>query len=729
MVATRASRARAGDAAPPARSPSPKTRKVRTKDAARVASPSRRATSPKPRKSRKESAPGSKSNTEAAPAAGADVAGWAKSTDELVRFLGTSVSKGLSPEEAARRLEQYGPNELQKDPPTPLWKLVLEQFEDLLVRLLLMAAVVSFALAYMDSADGEEGLRAYIEPLVILLILVLNAVVGVWQETNAEAALDALKEMQADRVRCTRGGKVLSDLDARELVPGDVVTLAAGDRVPADCRLVSMVTTIVRVDQAALTGESQPVNKEEALVLEEECDILSKENMLFSGTALVSGSCKVVVCSTGMGTEIGAVQAQIQTASEEDNDTPLKRKLDEFGTQLAKVISLICLLVWGMNYSKFLSWTPHATLAPLPDPASIRVDVAGCTYYFKIAVALAVAAIPEGLPAVITTCLALGTRSMAKKKAIVRRLPSVETLGCTTVICSDKTGTLTTNQMTCVRLVSLDDKGQVDSRTVSGQTYDPEDGAVEGLTARTLDAAHLGLATVGAVCNDAHIERDAQSGLVKAVGTPTEACLVTLAEKIGRLEGAGNAGAGPAPWAAAAAARAERIATLEFDRDRKSMSVLAAGEGVVAGVSDGGNTLLCKGAAECVLERCDRYLAPSGKPVPMSAGVRKTLAAEIEAMASQALRTLALAARAGSEMGPLGSYDGDHAHPGHKTMQDPKLYPEVESKMVFLGMVGIQVRRNRTVLLSFIFLLYFFYCLSFSPSGTDPRADSRTNDS
>ena len=223
-------------------------------------------------------------------------------------------------------------------------------------------------------------------------------------------------------------------------------------QVPADLRVARLKTATVRVEQASLTGESMAVTKAVDATCDPGAELQAQECMLFAGTTISNGQCVGIVNSIGMDTQIGKIQASITEAAGEEEDTPLKKKLDEFGDLLTQVITLICVLVWLTNYKAFVTWqTLDGNTSWIPDYRTVEFSLSKCTYYFKIAVALAVAAIPEGLPAVITTCLALGTRSMAKKNAIVRKLSSVETLGCTTVICSDKTGTLTTNQMSAVK--------------------------------------------------------------------------------------------------------------------------------------------------------------------------------------------------------------------------------------------------------------------------------------
>lgn len=325
--------------------------------------------------------------------------------------------------------------ELPEEESTPLWRLILDQFQDQLVLILLGAAFVSFVLALLE---GEYEFTAFVEPTVILLILIANATVGVLQESSAEKAIGALREYSPDEAKVVRNDGTLYKILTSSLVPGDIIYVAVGDKIPADARLIEVYSSAFRVDQALLTGESVSVNKYTEAIGDVGAVKQDQPNMLFSGTTCVLGKARAIVVATGSKTAIGHIHRSI--ISQIAEKTPLKRKLDDFGDVLAKVITVICILVWLVNIKHF------------NDP-SHKTWIQGAVYYFKIAVALAVAAIPEGLAAVITACLALGTKKMAKHGAIVRSLPSVETLGCTSVICSDKTGTLTTNQM-CVSRVS-----------------------------------------------------------------------------------------------------------------------------------------------------------------------------------------------------------------------------------------------------------------------------------
>ncbi|SCA48241.1 calcium-transporting ATPase, putative [Plasmodium ovale] len=356
--------------------------------------------------------------------------------EEVLRTLEVDAEKGLSKNELTKRRIKYGLNELEVEKKKGMVELIFNQFDDLLVKILLLAAFISFALTLLDMKNKQVEICDFIEPLVIVMILILNAAVGVWQECNAEKSLEALKQLQPTKAKVLRDGK-WEIIDSKFLTIGDIIELSVGNKTPADARIIKIYSTSIKVEQSMLTGESCSVDKysEKLDVSLKNCEIQLKRNILFSSTSIVAGRCLAVVIGIGMKTEIGNIQHAVIESTNEDTDTPLQIKIDLFGKQLSKIIFVICVTVWVINFKHF-SDPVHGSF------------LYGCLYYFKISVALAVAAIPEGLPAVITTCLALGTRRMVKKNAIVRKLQSVETLGCTTVICSDKTGTLTTNQMT-----------------------------------------------------------------------------------------------------------------------------------------------------------------------------------------------------------------------------------------------------------------------------------------
>ncbi|KAL4187992.1 hypothetical protein AMTRI_Chr09g21640 [Amborella trichopoda] len=615
---------------------------------------------------------------------------WSWSVEDCLEEYNVKLDKGLSYREAETRRKIYGWNELDKGSGKPLWRLVLEQFDDTLVKILLVAALISFFLAYFEGHESRESsLTAYIEPLVIVLILILNAIVGVWQESNAEKALDALKAMQCECAKVLRDGACVPDLPARELVPGDIVELRVGDKVPADMRVAALKTSTLRVEQSSLTGESMPVNKSTNPVFMDDCELQAKECMIFSGTTVVNGSCVCIVVSIGMKTEIGKIQAQIHEASLEETDTPLKKKLDEFGEKLTQVIGFVCLLVWVINYKYFLTWETVNGW-----PTNLSFSFQKCTYYFKIAVALAVAAIPEGLPAVITTCLALGTRKMAQKNAIVRKLPSVETLGCTTVICSDKTGTLTTNQMSATEFSTLGGKSTLPRVFhVEGTTYDPKDGGIVDWTYYNMDANLQALAEICSVCNDAGVSSDGK--IFRAVGLPTEAALKVLVEKMGVPDKRTRERMNNAQLAADHSSdkstvrlvccewwtrKSKRIATLEFDRVRKSMSVIVK-------EPTGKNRLLVKGAVESILERSSHVQLADGSVIIMDESCRQSIIMTLLNMSSKGLRCLGFAFK--EDLGEFSDYYSE-SHPAHQKLLDPLNYSLIESNLVFVGLVGLR---------------------------------------
>lgn len=557
---------------------------------------------------------------------------------------------------------------LPEQAPKSLFKLILAQFEDQLVLILLGSAVVSFILALFEDAEqpGGSWMTAFVEPLVILLILIANATVGVVQETNADKAIDALKEYSPDEAHVLRNGQLVR-LPASEIVPGDVVSVHVGDRIPADCRILSFSSSSFRVDQAMLTGESMSVPKTDKAVKDDAAVKQDQVNMLFAGTTVVNGAAHALVVLTGEKTALGSIHSSI-SSDEDDEKTPLKRKLDDFGDQLAKVISVICVLVWLVNIRHFGDAGHHGWLK-------------GAIYYLKIAVALAVAAIPEGLAAVITACLALGTKKMAKRGAIVRNLPSVETLGCTNVICSDKTGTLTTNQMSVARFLTVESESMCAEFNVNGTTYAPRGDVttVDGLHAERslLRTAPVDkLVEICALCNDAKVAYNVESDSYASVGEPTEAAMKVLVEKLGAEDEVFNktlTRLSPLERVMAVnnhyESRIDRLLTFEFTRDRKSMSVLTR--------KDGNVSLLVKGAPESVVDRCTKVLLPSGE-VALNDSLRNRLAEVQLEYGRRGLRTLALAY--------VNEYDGDVSHYKTDSADD---YVRFEQDMTFVGLVGM----------------------------------------
>uniref|UniRef100_A0A671T1W1 P-type Ca(2+) transporter n=1 Tax=Sinocyclocheilus anshuiensis TaxID=1608454 RepID=A0A671T1W1_9TELE len=549
-----------------------------------------------------------------------------------------------------------------------IWELVIEQFEDLLVRILLLAACISFVLAWFE--EGEETVTAFVEPFVILLILIANAVVGVWQERNAESAIEALKEYEPEMGKVYRADrKSVQMIKAREIVPGDIVEVSVGDKVPADIRITAIRSTTLRVDQSILTGESVSVIKHTESVPDPRAVNQDKKNMLFSGTNIAAGKAIGVVVATSVSTEIGKIRDQM--AATEQEKTPLQQKLDEFSEQLSKVISLICVAVWLINIGHF------------NDPVHGGSWIRGAVYYFKIAVALAVAAIPEGLPAVITTCLALGTRRMAKKNAIVRSLPSVETLGCTSVICSDKTGTLTTNQM-CVTKMFIIEKVDGDSVTldqydISGSKYTPE-GEVRGLPVKCGQYDGLvELATICALCNDSSLDYNESKGIYEKVGEATETALCCLVEKM-NVFSTDVRGLSKVERANTCCTVIKQLMkkefTLEFSRDRKSMSVYCSA--AKASKAPVGNKMFVKGAPEGVIDRC-AYVRVGTTRVPLTGPVKDKIMAVIKEWGTgrDTLRCLALA----TCDNPLRKEE--------MNLEDSTKFAEYETDLTFVGCVGM----------------------------------------
>ncbi|KAF2300451.1 hypothetical protein GH714_013467 [Hevea brasiliensis] len=535
---------------------------------------------------------------------------WSKDIKECEEHYQVNHEFGLSAAEVEKRRQKFGYNELEKHEGASIFKLILEQFNDTLVRILLAAAIISFVLAWYDGEEGGEmEITAFVEPLVIFLILIVNAIVGIWQESNAEKALEALKEIQSEHATVIRDGKKISNLPAKELVPGDIVELRVGDKVPADMRVLSLISSTVRVEQGSLTGESEAVSKT---------------------VKAVAGDTDI----QGMNTEIGKVHSQIHEASQNEEDTPLKKKLNEFGELLTLIIGVICALVWLINVKYFLTWEYVDGW-----PKNFKFSFEKCTYYFEIAVALAVAAIPEGLPAVITTCLALGTRKMAQKNALVRKLPSVETLGCTTVICSDKTGTLTTNQMAASKLVAMGSRIGVER---SGHHY-------------------------------------------IASGMPTEAALKVLVEKMGFTGGLNESSSVMGMFYVCCCQlwnkMDQRIATLEFDRYRKSM-------GVIVKSSTGKKSLLVKGAVENVLERSSYVQLLDGSVVELDQYSRELILQSLHDMSTNALRCLGFAYKGYLPM--FETYNGDEDHQAHELLLNPSNYSSIESELIFVGLVGLR---------------------------------------
>ncbi|KAL8999282.1 MAG: hypothetical protein Q9169_001827 [Polycauliona sp. 2 TL-2023] len=592
-------------------------------------------------------------------------AAYLASTKEALDYFLVTEDGGLTSAQVQTSTERYGLNSLPEDPPTPLWKLILEQFKDQLVIILLGSAAISFVLALFEESDDWTP---FVDPIVILTILILNAVVGVSQESSAEKAIAALQEYSANEAKVVRNG-LLHPIKAEKLVPGDVVSITVGDRIPADCRVLSIQSNSFRVDQAILTGESESVGKHTEAVKDDRAVKQDQKNMLFSGTTVVTGHANALVVLTGGSTAIGDIHESI--TSQISEPTPLKEKLNDFGDMLAKVITVICVLVWLINIQHF-SDPSHGSWAK------------GAIYYLKIAVSLGVAAIPEGLAVVITTCLALGTQKMAARNAVVRSLPSVETLGSCSVICSDKTGTLTTNQMSVNKVAYLNQSGSaLEEIDVEGTTFAPEGGLSSAGAkiehpAASSETMHR-LTEVAALCNESRLAFDSKNGTFSNVGEPTEGALRVLVEKIGTPEVALNKDNRTRP-ACEKLHRASQyyedlsphVATYEFSRDRKSMSVLVGPENR--------QRLLVKGAPETIIERCKHILVgPKGKKIPLEGEHAQLLSQEVKEYGNRGLRVIALAS-------------ADNLQSIQSRLSSAKTteeYLQIEQNLTFIGLVGM----------------------------------------
>ncbi len=492
------------------------------------------------------------------------------SRHDAAEALKVDPAVGLSSAAAAARLARHGENRLAETPPRPVWLKFLDQFRSYLVIVLVFAAVLAGAIGDLKDA------------VVILVVVVLNAALGFYQEHRAERTLAALKGMLAPRARVRRDGHV-KELDAAELVPGDLVLLEAGDRVPADGRLVAAHS--LEVEEAALTGESHAVGKWTDTLEQADLPLGDRLNMLFMNTVVTRGRAELLVTATGMHTEMGRLAGMI--AATPESQTPLQRQLDALGKRLAAIAGVVVLLIFALSLIRD---------APLVDAA-------------MTAVALAVAAIPEGLPAVVTVTLAIGMWRMARNQAILKRLAAVETLGSTTVICSDKTGTLTLNQMTARA-------GWYAGRAfqVTGQGYEPEGRIEREAKGPELRPYLLPMA----LCTESRV-RDGE-----LIGDPTEGALYVLAQK---------GGVDPLQ----AQAHQPRIAEIPFDSAHKFMATFhPAGDRVA---------MYVKGAPDVLLERSSRWLGADGEGAPLEDPVRAAVAETNQSFADQALRVLAVAWR------------------------------------------------------------------------------------
>jgi P-type Ca2+ transporter type 2C len=547
----------------------------------------------------------------------------------LGAVLDTDPERGLTAAEARRRLEAVGSNAIDEPRAEPWWRAFLRQFHALVVWILLAAAAI--ALAMGDWADAAA----------IAAIVVVNAVIGFLQEDRAERALAALGRMAVPRARVTRDGHA-QVVSARDVVPGDRIELEAGVHVPADARLVAAHG--LAVQEAALTGESQPVEKEPVAGLPADTPLADRRSLVHAGTVVAAGRGSAIVVATGMATELGRIAGLLERSVTQP--TPLQRRLAALGRVLVAIclaaVALVLVLEVWRGGGPVRLWREGGLAGAL-----------------MRAVSLAVAAVPEGLPAVVTLVLALGLQRMAARNALVRRLPSVETLGSVTVICSDKTGTLTRNEMTVREIVTATGR-----RHVTGSGYDPEGDIVAPDPAAleppataghapALDVDVARLLWIGSRCTNAQLRPTRGGAAWQVVGDPTEGALLVAAAK---------AGLPPAD-------AAERVVfELPFDADRRRMSVVVRD-------ADGAWTMATKGAAEAVLDRCTAEQR-AGRIVPLTPERRREILADAAALAAAAMRVLACGFRPVSHDEPLlhddpGRLERDLVHVGLVGMIDP----------------------------------------------------------
>ncbi|AFM23789.1 cation-translocating P-type ATPase [Desulfomonile tiedjei] len=553
---------------------------------------------------------------------------WHSQTaEDCAKVLSVHLQQGLSRKVVAKRLKEIGPNELKEMPRPPFWRLVLEQFQNFVVMMLVVASIISACL-------GD-----YVEAAAIMAIVLLNAIIGVVQESKAEEALAALKKMTAPNALVIRGG-TRETVASRDLVPGDIVVLEAGNYVPADLRLIQAIN--LQIDEAALTGESVPVEKDAQVCLEPDIPLGDRHNTAFMGTLITYGRGLGIVIATGMHTQMGLIATMLQTLEAEP--TPLQQRLDQLGKQLGYA----CLAICGLVFVVAVFNQTKLSMIFAPDGGFLqylRTFSTVLTETFMVAVSLAIAAVPEGLPAVVTVTLALGMREMIKRHALIRRLAAVETLGSASVICSDKTGTLTQNQMTTVRL-------WVDEHAfaITGKGYEPRgDFSLNGETVDLKEyPAALTALWSSVLASDAYIEPSGssdESETYRIIGDPTEGALVVAAAKVGAVK-------------TELEICYPRVCEVPFDSERKCMSTVmsmsnpsplgALGANVFqVAPGENGNLYVtaCKGAPDVIMQLCTHYLRIDNQPAPLTDKMRQRMFEANESMAREALRVLAVAYR------------------------------------------------------------------------------------
>lgn len=547
--------------------------------------------------------------------------------DKTLQVLESDRNAGLSSTEVQQRLTRYGPNELQETAGRSPLAILVDQFKNIMLLMLIAVAVVSAILDIRANNFPKDA-------IAISLIVILNGILGYLQESRAEKALAALKRLSSPLVRVLRDGK-LSEVAAKELVPGDVMLLEAGVQLAADGRLIEESNLQVR--ESALTGEAQAVEKQAELHLPEDTSLGDRLNLVFQGTEIVQGRAKAIVTGTGMHTELGRIATLLQSV--ESEPTPLQKRMEQLGNVLVSGSLALVALVVGIGVLR-AGWDAFEQL-------------------LEVSLSMAVAVVPEGLPAVITVTLALGTQRMVKRKALIRKLPAVETLGSVTTICSDKTGTLTQNKMVVQNAVA-----NHHSFKVTGEGYEPTgEFQIEGTKANSQEYPELqALLVACALCNDSSLQQDQGQWVI--IGDPTEGALLSLA---------GKAGVEKDQWLA----RLPRVAEFPFSSERKRMSVIctvqpevksqALQNGLIEAQS---YVMFTKGSPELTLERCDRIHVGS-RIVPITPEQRAQILSHNDQMASNGLRVLGFAYKPLTNIPPENSQETS------------------ESGLVWLGLVGM----------------------------------------
>ena len=564
--------------------------------------------------------------------------------NEVAKALDVDTNTGLSSAEAQRRLEKFGPNQLASAPPVPKWKKFLAQFQDPLVYLLLAATVISLIAWFIERSHGTAGEVLPFDAIVIILILIVNAVLGYIQEARAEQAVEALAQMTAPQTSVLRDGKIVH-INTADVVPGDIVVLGEGDTVSADGRLFAAAS--LRIAEASLTGESVPVGKKPD-TLDSAKALGDRTNMIFNGTSVTQGTGRAIVTGTGMNTQVGKIADMLSQT--DDEDTPLQKEM----THVSKILGIaVCIIAAVVLVALFITQGFHK----MPDDL---IDS------LLLAVSLAVAAVPEGLATILTVVLALGVQRMAKHNAIVKKLSSVETLGSASVICSDKTGTLTRNEMTVERIVTPSGEVQL-----TGTGYEPK-GKMLGMGGDAIEesapvnAEALRTIAIGAFANDGDLRQN-DAGQWEIVGDPTEVSLVVASRKI---------------KADRALGKLDRVAEVPFTSERKRMAVIGKDS------SDNGNlSVYAKGAPDVLLGYCTR-IAVGDAVRPMTEGDRQEILATVERLSGEAYRTLGEAYR------PLGTTSladipGIKTNAAGQVTDISEQSDVIERDLIWAGMVGI----------------------------------------